>query len=85
MTRWNAVNLLAVSSGNSTATLPSGNVANKVQHAVQALYTLACDAKVDWTKVDTNMVHGLIEEMRSRLEQNRATAAEAKEWATTTH
>ncbi len=59
----------------------AANAANEVQQGVQHLYTLACDAKADWMNVDTDMVHDLIEEMESRLEQSKATAAEAKAWA----
>jgi hypothetical protein len=49
----------------------AGNGANEVEQAIQALYALACDATADWTKADPDMVHGLIEEMRSRLDANK--------------
>jgi hypothetical protein len=78
MTRGNAVKLLAAPSNKNNGTPPSRNNVNKVQRTVQALYAMACDAKVDWTHVNADMVHGLIEEMRSRLDANNTKVAEAE-------
>jgi hypothetical protein len=79
MTRGNGVKLLA-----APAPAPANKVtapANKVQRCVQHLYKLACDATVVWTEIDWDTVDDLIEQLQSRLDANKAAAAEAKAWA----
>jgi Protein of unknown function (DUF3102) len=78
MTRGNAVKLLA-----APASAPANQVtapANKVQKALEHLYTLACDAKADWMNVDLDMTRDLIEELNSRLNSRTEAARREKEW-----
>jgi len=80
MTRSNAAKL---SAAPTSAPANKGTPANKVQRSVQHLYTLACDAKVDWINVDLDMVRDLIEELNSRLDSHAEAARREKEWAIT--
>jgi hypothetical protein len=53
---------------------------NEVQQSIQHTYTLATDAKADWTNVDWEMVDDLIEELQSRKRADADKRRQDKEW-----
>jgi hypothetical protein len=61
---------------NATASNGSGNV----QQAVQALYTLVCDAQADWSNVNFDMVRELVKELNGSLDDHAETESRDKEW-----